>query len=112
MAQDPEISAGGTMHHQRVHTIADGVGEARGGPVLYWMSRDQRVRDHWGLLRAQDLVRQAGAGCGGRLLPGSGIPRCRTAPVRLHARGAYRVEEALRGLNIPFVLLTGRPEEM
>jgi len=26
------------------------------GPVLYWMSRDQRIRDNWALLYAQDLA--------------------------------------------------------
>ena len=26
------------------------------GPVVYWMSRDQRVRDNWALLYAQELA--------------------------------------------------------
>ncbi len=26
------------------------------GPVVYWMSRDQRVNDNWALLYAQELA--------------------------------------------------------
>ncbi len=26
------------------------------GPVVYWMSRDQRVTDNWALLYAQELA--------------------------------------------------------
>ena len=31
-------------------------GEPGRGPVVYWMSREQRVRDNWALLEAQDLA--------------------------------------------------------
>jgi len=30
------------------------------GPVVYWMSRDQRVRDNWALLYAQELALNLG----------------------------------------------------
>lgn len=30
------------------------------GPVLYWMNRDQRVRDNWALLQSQDLALRDG----------------------------------------------------
>jgi len=30
------------------------------GPVVYWMSRDQRVRDNWTLLYAQELALSLG----------------------------------------------------
>jgi len=26
------------------------------GPILYWMSRDQRTRDNWSLIYAQELA--------------------------------------------------------
>jgi deoxyribodipyrimidine photo-lyase len=31
-------------------------GSIGSGPVLYWMSRDQRVSDNWALLFAQELA--------------------------------------------------------
>ena len=30
--------------------------QPRGGPVVYWMSRDQRARDNWALLFASGLA--------------------------------------------------------
>ncbi|MFW9878165.1 MAG: deoxyribodipyrimidine photo-lyase [Candidatus Thorarchaeota archaeon] len=30
--------------------------EGKKGPILYWMSRDQRVKDNWGLLFSQELA--------------------------------------------------------
>ena len=27
------------------------------GPVVYWMSRDQRVQDNWALFHSQELAR-------------------------------------------------------
>lgn len=39
---------------RRVRVLQDGM---RGdGPVIYWLSRDQRVHDNWALLHAQDLA--------------------------------------------------------
>lgn len=34
--------------------------EGKGGPVVYWMSRDQRAEDNWALLYAAELARGAG----------------------------------------------------
>jgi deoxyribodipyrimidine photo-lyase len=36
-------------------------GEERPGPVVYWMSRDQRARDNWALLFAQSAALRARA---------------------------------------------------
>ena len=43
------------VHPDRVRALRSGaIGP---GPVVYWMRRDQRVRDNWALLYAQDLAR-------------------------------------------------------
>ncbi len=42
------------VHDARVRTLQ--TGEERNGPVVYWMNRDQRMRDNWALLHAQDLA--------------------------------------------------------
>ncbi|MGC9434949.1 MAG: deoxyribodipyrimidine photo-lyase [Methanomicrobiales archaeon] len=99
------------MHTQRVHTIADGIGEARSGPVLYWMSRDQRVADNWALLHAQDLARRSGAGCAVVFCLAPEFPGAGRRQYDFMLGGLPGVEETLRGLNIPFVLLTGQPEK-
>ena len=80
------------------------------GPVVYWMSRDQRVADNWALLYAQELARV-------RRVPLAVAftlaPRFLDATLRQYdfmLRGLEHVEHALAAKRIPFFLLTGSPE--
>ena len=43
------------MNPQRMRILKNTAKERR-GPVVYWMSRDQRVQDNWALLHAQQLA--------------------------------------------------------
>jgi deoxyribodipyrimidine photo-lyase len=79
------------------------------GPVVYWMSRDQRVRDNWALLYAQELALS--------LKQPLGVVFC-LAPAFLGAtlrqygfmlKGLQEVAGDLADLNLPFFLLTGEP---
>jgi deoxyribodipyrimidine photolyase len=42
------------VNRKRVRVLKDG--NRRPGPVIYWMSRDQRVRNNWALLYVQELA--------------------------------------------------------
>ena len=44
------------MNGNRIRVLREA--ECKPGPVLYWMSREQRVNDNWALLHARDLARQ------------------------------------------------------
>jgi len=46
---------GETLNSRRVRVIKDGA-LAGHGPVVYWMSRDQRAQDNWALLYAQRIA--------------------------------------------------------
>jgi deoxyribodipyrimidine photo-lyase len=79
------------------------------GAVVYWMSRDQRVRDNWALLYAQELALS--------LKQPLGVVFC-LAPAFLGAtrrqygfmlQGLQEVAGDLADLNLPFFLLTGEP---
>jgi deoxyribodipyrimidine photo-lyase len=79
------------------------------GPVLYWMSRDQRVRDNWALLYAQELALS--------LKQSLGVVFC-LAPAFLGAtrrqygfmlQGLQEIAGDLARLNLPFFLLPGDP---
>jgi deoxyribodipyrimidine photo-lyase len=85
-------------------------GEEKDGPVVYWMSRDQRARDNWALLFAQQIALQ-------KKQP-LAVLFCR-APYFLNAglrqysfmlKGLEKVEKVLLRKNIPFFLLEGLPE--
>lgn len=74
------------------------------GPVLYWMSRDQRVRDNWGLLHAQSIASDRGSElivvfC---LLPVCGAASRRHFEFMLN--GLEEVERDLAALGVPFEL--------
>jgi deoxyribodipyrimidine photo-lyase len=49
----------GEMMEDRVKVLSEGVSAKKSlpGPVLFWMNRDQRSEDHWGLLYAQQQAK-------------------------------------------------------
>ncbi len=81
------------------------------GTVIYWMSRDQRVRHNWALLFARkkaELLKQP------LVVAFTLAPSFLQAPLRHYdfmLAGLREVETALQKLNIPFLLLQGEPEE-
>jgi deoxyribodipyrimidine photo-lyase len=93
------------MIAKRARTLKDG--PKKSGPVLYWMSRDQRAGDNWAMLFAQELALANGSPLA--------VVFC-LAPRFLHAafrqygfllRGLAEVENRLAGHDIPFVLRCG-----
>ena len=81
------------------------------GPVVYWMSRDQRVNDNWALLFAQELALERKVPLG---VVFSLAPRFLNATSRQYGfmlKGLREVEIRLAELNIPFFLLIGSPEQ-
>jgi deoxyribodipyrimidine photo-lyase len=79
------------------------------GPVVYWMSRDQRARDNWALLHAQDAAIKRKAPL---LVIFCLAPEFLGATIRQYGfmlKGLRAVEESLAKKAIPFVLLTGDP---
>ncbi|RJR20026.1 MAG: deoxyribodipyrimidine photo-lyase [Nitrospiraceae bacterium] len=80
------------------------------GPVLYWMSRDQRMQDNWALCSAQHLalkqkVPLVAAFCL--------VPQFLGATIRQYGfmlRGLEELEAGLGKKLIPFILLTGAPD--
>ncbi|MFN8205800.1 MAG: deoxyribodipyrimidine photo-lyase [Bacteroidales bacterium] len=84
-------------------------GHPTGGPVVYWMSRDQRVQDNWALLRAQ----QEAIGSQQPLLVVFTLfPNYPGATLRAYdfmLRGLEEIANEFLQLNIPFILLTGEP---
>jgi deoxyribodipyrimidine photo-lyase len=86
-------------------------GSESSGPVIYWMSRDQRVSDNWALLFAQ---LQASEKKRSLAVVFNLVPKFLSASIRQYEfmlKGLVGVEKELRKLNIPFYLLTGKPPE-
>ena len=94
----------------RIHTLRPG--DPATGPVVYWMSRDQRVRDNWALLHAQEQARllRAPLAVVFCLVPGFLGATLRHYDFML--RGLEDVEGVLATKNIPFFLLRGEPGQV
>jgi len=83
--------------------------DEKSGPVVYWMSRDQRTRHNWALLYAQQLALE-------RKVPLAVafclVPQFLEATVRQYSfmlKGLEEVEEECAKKSIPFFLLRGAP---
>lgn len=95
------------VHPARVTPLGDNA--PRSGPVVYWMSRDQRVADNWALLHAADLAARSGAPL---LVLFALAPTFPGATLRHYAfmlAGLAETEAGLRQRNIPLLLRPGEP---
>ena len=77
------------------------------GPVVYVMSRDQRVADNWALLSAQSLAGEIGTTLQVVALLVPGVRPGARRHFEFKVRGLEEVEVALQKYNIPFTLLIG-----
>ncbi|WP_461209781.1 deoxyribodipyrimidine photo-lyase [Desulfocurvus sp. DL9XJH121] len=96
------------VHPGRVHALRPLTGELSAGPVVCWLSRDQRARDNWALLHARDLAESerplVAAFC---LAPGFLGATLRQYDFLL--RGLRETAARLARRGIPLALLTGDP---
>ena len=85
-------------------------GNETNGPIVYWMSRDQRVHDNWALLFAQELALKNNKPLA---VIFNLIPNFLEATIRQYGfmlKGLREVESELYRYNIPFFLTFGKPE--
>lgn len=81
------------------------------GPVVYWMSRDQRVHDNWTLIHAQQMAKEFKRPL---IVLFTLVPQFLGATRRQYdfmLRGLEEVEHTLRELGISFVLREGDPKQ-
>ncbi len=98
------------MNEKRVRELKPGI--LGSGPIIYWMSRDQRVSDNWALLYSQSIALR-------RRVPliviFCMVPSFLGAGLRQYGfmiRGLEETEKALAMKNIPFFLLNGAPDQV
>ncbi len=79
------------------------------GPIIYWMSRDQRVEDNWALIRAYELAIKHKTVL---RVVFCKLPKYLNTPDRNYAwmlKGLEEVSEDLFNLNIHFDVIQGNP---
>jgi deoxyribodipyrimidine photo-lyase len=97
------------MIDKRVKIITEG--KKGKGPVIYWMSRDQRIRDNWALIYSQKMALKLKAPL---VVLFCLVPQFLNATIRQYGfmlRGLEEIEADLKKKNIPFCLRMGRPGE-
>mgnify|MGYP005838901157 CR=1 FL=1 len=97
------------INKNRIRRIRSGT--TGSGPVVYWMSRDQRAHDNWALLYAQELAVENKKPL---IVVFCLVPEFLSAAIRHYGfmlSGLQEVENELVNKNIGFSLLAGMPEK-
>ena len=97
------------VNEKRVRLLQKG--DETNGPVVYWMSRDQRVHDNWALLFAQKLALEKKKSL---VVVFNLVPDFLEATIRQYGfmlKGLEEIERELSKYNITFFLLSGSPDE-
>jgi len=95
------------VNPRRVRRLKKGAG--KGGAIVYWMSRDQRVDDNWALLFARELALSARSQL---VVTFCLVPEFLGATTRQYEfmiEGLQEIERSLKSKRIEFHLLTGDP---
>lgn len=97
------------LNEKRIRLLQKG--NETNGPVVYWMSRDQRVQDNWALLFAQQFALEKKKAL---IVLFNLVPDFLEATIRQYGfmlKGLQQVESELNKFNIPFFLTLGKPEK-
>jgi deoxyribodipyrimidine photo-lyase len=81
------------------------------GPVLYWMSRDQRIHDNWALLTALNFARENKLQLVIVFNLIDTFLEAGARQFRFMLKGLEEVYNTASEYNIPFYLIEGDPEE-
>jgi len=95
------------INEKRIQLIKNGA--ESNGPVIYWISRDQRVHDNWAMLFAQQLAIQKNKELIVAFTLISGFLGATLRQYDFMLRGLMEVEQELKKYNIPFFMLLGKP---
>jgi deoxyribodipyrimidine photo-lyase len=102
---------GGLVDQSRVRSLKAGAPATPGGPVVYWMSRDQRSSDNWALLHAADCAARSGVplAVAFNLVPSFLNAQARHFGFML--RGLRETAASLQEHGVSFLLVRGAPGE-
>ena len=95
------------INEKRIRLLQKGT--ETNGPIVYWMSRDQRVHDNWALLFSQQIALEKKKPL---IVLFNIVPDFLEATILQYGfmlKGLREVESELTKYSIPFFLLAGKP---
>ncbi|KAH9328232.1 hypothetical protein KI387_000340, partial [Taxus chinensis] len=105
-----EVEVVNEVQPGRIRVLRAGV-DGKSGPVVYWMSRDQRSRDNWALTHAIEEANKMGASVAVVFNLVEDFLEARARHFGFMLRGLRVVEGNLKAMGVPFFLLQGKAEE-
>ncbi|CAN7134349.1 unnamed protein product [Brassica rapa subsp. narinosa] len=81
------------------------------GPVVYWMFRDQRLRDNWALIHAVDLANRTNAPVAVVFNLFDQFLGAKARQLGFMLKGLRQLHRQIESLQIPFFLLQGDAKE-
>jgi deoxyribodipyrimidine photo-lyase len=108
LSEDPTLSVAGDAG-RRARTLSSGT---RGGPVIYWMSRDQRSADNWALWHAyrMAMARKVDLRVAFCLVPD--FLGATETHYRFMLKGLRELDDDLARRGVPFDILQGDPTKV
>ncbi len=95
------------VNPQRILQISSGPDS--NGPVIYWMQRDQRIRDNWALLHAQELALESNKSLRIVFCLADELLGISSRQYHFLILGLKECLEEAKSLNIPLEVLAGNP---
>lgn len=97
------------VKYTRITTLKER--QVESGPVVYWMSRDQRADDNWALIYAQELAISRESPLAVTFCLADNFLGATLRQYDFMLRGLKEACAALREKNIPFYILKGDPDK-
>lgn len=110
-AFEVKVDAVSKVQQGRVRVLKAGIEGENVGPVVYWMSRDQRSRDNWALLYAVEQATKMKTSVAVAFNLVDDFLEARARHFGFMLRGLRVVESNLKSMGIPFFLFQGKAEE-
>lgn len=97
------------MNPKRIRALKSG--KQGDGPVVYWMSRDQRVEDNWALLFSRAIAKEANVPVMVVFCLTGEFLEAGIRQYEFMLKGLQELEVSLSRKKIPFFFLRGIPEK-
>lgn len=98
------------VHPERITALKEGNSENK-GPVVYWMSRDQRVQHNWAFLFSLQFANASNRPLTVVFALAQSFPNANARHYHFLVEGLKEVEKELSRLGVSFRVLQGEPSE-